>query len=154
MTAVQRVTNCILVDKNKQAALVLQKPRRGWWVAPGGKMESLETIEEAVIREYREETGLQLIQPKLIGVFTMVVKEKEDVVDEWMMFTFYAEQYKGELLDESPEGLLQWKPLKDVPSLPKAEGDNLYFNHIIEGKTDVLIRKFYYTLDYELISYE
>ncbi|MCY8461779.1 NUDIX hydrolase, partial [Bacillus spizizenii] len=32
----QRVTNCVLQTDDK--VLLLQKPRRGWWVAPGGKM--------------------------------------------------------------------------------------------------------------------
>ncbi|PAK45827.1 NUDIX hydrolase, partial [Bacillus licheniformis] len=55
----QRVTNCVLTSGDK--VLLLQKPRRGWWVAPGGKMESGETVRDAVIREYREETGLYVL---------------------------------------------------------------------------------------------
>ncbi|MGA9287419.1 MAG: NUDIX hydrolase, partial [Anaerobacillus sp.] len=35
MTIVQRVTNCILNDEANDRVLLLQKPRRGWWVAPG-----------------------------------------------------------------------------------------------------------------------
>lgn len=56
----QRVTNCLLIKDEK--VLLLQKPRRGWWVAPGGKMESGESIKEAVIREFREETGIYLLK--------------------------------------------------------------------------------------------
>ncbi|WP_142289537.1 NUDIX domain-containing protein, partial [Gottfriedia luciferensis] len=50
----QRVTHCVLLNENN--ILLLQKPRRNWWVAPGGKMEPGENIREAVVREYREET--------------------------------------------------------------------------------------------------
>ena len=45
---------CISKD-NK--VLLLKKPRRNWWVAPGGKMEPGESVKESCIREFREETG-------------------------------------------------------------------------------------------------
>ena len=44
----QRVTNCVLLKNNQ--VLLLQKPRRGWWVAPGGKMEPGESVRDACIR--------------------------------------------------------------------------------------------------------
>lgn len=54
----QRVTNCVLLKDNK--VLLLQKPKRGWWVAPGGKMEPGESVRDSCIREFREETGIYL----------------------------------------------------------------------------------------------
>lgn len=57
----QRVTNCVLVKDGH--VLLLKKPRRGWWVAPGGKMEQGESVREACVREYREETGIYLKTP-------------------------------------------------------------------------------------------
>ncbi|MCG0314635.1 MAG: NUDIX domain-containing protein, partial [Calditerricola sp.] len=98
----QRVTNCVLRDGDR--VLLLRKPRRGWWVAPGGKMEPTESVTEAVIREYREETGLTLVDPALRGVFTVLIEDGGRVVDEWMLFTFYAERYEGKPVMESPEG--------------------------------------------------
>ena len=74
----QRVTNCVLTSGDK--VLLLQKPRRGWWVAPGGKMESGETVRDAVIREYREETGLYVLNPQLKGIFTFIIKENDQIV--------------------------------------------------------------------------
>ncbi len=73
VNGVQRVTNCLYQDGDK--VLLLQKPRRNWWVAPGGKMESGESIRDAVIREYREETGIYLKNPDLKGVFTFIIKD-------------------------------------------------------------------------------
>ena len=63
----QRVTNCVLLKENK--VLLLQKPRRGWWVAPGGKMERGESVKDACIREFREETGIYLKNPQHKGDF-------------------------------------------------------------------------------------
>jgi 8-oxo-dGTP diphosphatase len=150
---VQRITNCILHDKETNKVLLLKKPRRGWWVAPGGKMESLETITESVNREYKEETGISLINPRLRGVFTIIVEDNGKVIDEWMMFTFLAEDYDGELLAVSPEGELAWQDLDQIVDLPKAKGDQVFFDHILKQE-DLLVIKFRYTPDFELISYE
>ena len=69
----QRVVNCILRDRDR--VLLLKKPRRGWWVAPGGKMKPTESIMDTLLREYEEETGLQLENARLCGVFTMCVED-------------------------------------------------------------------------------
>ena len=89
----QRVTNCVLHHDDQ--VLLLQKPRRGWWVAPGGKMESGESVKDSVVREFREETGIYILNPQLKGVFTFIIKEGDQIVQEWMMFTFMADSFTG-----------------------------------------------------------
>lgn len=108
--------------------LLLKKPRRGWWVAPGGKMESGETVRDAVIREYREETGLYVLNPQLKGIFTFIIKENDQVVSEWMMFTFVADHYTGSPVEESEEGIIQWHQAGEIENLPMAPGDG----HILD----------------------
>ncbi|QOY36951.1 8-oxo-dGTP diphosphatase [Anaerobacillus isosaccharinicus] len=147
----QRITNCI-VKKDRQV-LLLQKPSRGWWVAPGGKMESGESIKEAVTREYREETGLEIQNPEIKGVFTIVIKDGAKVLNEWMMFTFLATEISGEMLAVSPEGKLKWQQQEDVKNLPMAPGDVFIFNHILHSN-ETIYGTFYYTEDFELLSYQ
>ncbi len=149
MSGVRRVTNCLLRDGDR--VLLLQKPRRGWWVAPGGKMEDGETVKDAVIREYREETGLYLINPILRGVSTFIMEGDEEN-GEWMMFTFYADRYEGQAYTESAEGRLAWQPVDELQQLPMAEGDRHLLDYVLRGE-GIIFGKFYYTPEFELLGY-
>lgn len=146
----QRVTNCV-IHRNGEV-LLLKKPRRGWWYAPGGKVDALETIQEAVIREVEEETGLSISHPELKSVITIVIQDQEEVINEWMLFTFFTDQFQGVLHAESTEGELAWWPLKEALQLPMPDGDCLVLASIMDQQP-VLIGRFVYTPDYELISY-
>lgn len=146
----QRVTNCVVV--NNDHILLLKKPRRGWYAIPGGKMEQGETIKESVIREYKEETDLNIHSPQLAGVFTFSIFEQERTIDEWMMFTFICHQYTGELTHYCNEGDLEWVAIDRISDLPMAEGDLKIFDRIFNTQ-DILYGTFSYTPDYELIGY-
>ncbi|MFD0050153.1 NUDIX domain-containing protein [Actinomycetes bacterium NPDC127524] len=146
----QRVTNCVLVKDDK--ILLLKKPRRGWWVAPGGKMEPGESVRDACIREYREETAVYLKNPSLKGIFTFIMTENEKVLSEWMMFTFFAEDSDGVNVDECEEGELYWHPLDDVKTLPMAEGDRHILEYMIHG-SGIIYGTFTYTPEFKLLSY-
>lgn len=146
----QRVTNCVLIRDNK--ILLLQKPRRGWWVAPGGKMEPGESVRDSCIREFREETGIYLKNPQLKGVFTMIMKESEELISEWMMFNFLATDSDGMRFEESDEGKLEWHLVDQIKNLPMAAGDYHIIDYMIHGK-GIIYGTFTYTKDFELISY-
>ncbi|NWQ39399.1 8-oxo-dGTP diphosphatase [Bacillus sp. EB106-08-02-XG196] len=146
----QRVTNCVLI-RDKQV-LMLKKPRRGWWVAPGGKMEPGESVRDSCIREYREETGIYLKSPQLKGIFTFIMKENDQVLSEWMMFTFFSTDSDGMQVDESDEGKLEWQPLDQLKNLPMAAGDYHIIDYMIHGN-GIIYGTFTYTKDFQLISY-
>lgn len=145
----QRVTNCILIQDGK--ILLLKKPRRGWYAIPGGKMEQGESIKESVVREYWEETALQLQYPELAGAFTFTVHDKDEMVHEWMMFTFTCDAFEGELAAYCDEGILEWVEQDKINELPMAEGDRKIFEHVL-SKRGMLYGSFSYTTDYDLLD--
>jgi len=49
-----------------------------WWNLPGGGMEAGETVDEALRREVREETGLEVEFEQLVGVYSK--PQKQEVV--------------------------------------------------------------------------
>jgi 8-oxo-dGTP diphosphatase len=42
---------------------------QGKWDVPGGRIEASETLEEGLVREVKEECGLEVIKGKLLGAF-------------------------------------------------------------------------------------
>ncbi|HWL22145.1 MAG TPA: 8-oxo-dGTP diphosphatase [Ureibacillus sp.] len=145
----QRIANLLAVQDGK--VLLLKKPKRGWYVAPGGKMESGESILEAAIREFQEETNATPKNAHLKGVYTMIIKENDQVVDEWMLYTFVTKEIIGTPVEENREGKLEWHPIESLHHLPMAEGDrnNLLFVCTTEG---IQYGTFEYTKDYELLN--
>lgn len=145
----QRIANLIAVKDGK--VLLLQKPRRGWFVAPGGKMDSGESIYEAAVREFHEETNVTPHAVHLKGIYTMVIKENDRMIDEWMLYTFVAKDVEGTPFEETREGKLGWYDIEQLHELPMAEGDrkNLLF---AVKEAGIQYGTFEYTADFELLS--
>ena len=63
-----RATACAVIEKDGKILLVKRnhEPFNQYWTLPGGHIDFGETAEQAVIREVKEETGLQF-KPKFLG---------------------------------------------------------------------------------------
>jgi 8-oxo-dGTP diphosphatase len=94
----------------------------GKWNGLGGKFEPGESPEDCVIREIREEAGLELKAPALKGVLTFPDFAKGE---DWYVFVFTASRFTGRLID-SDEGDLKWVPDRDLPKLNLWEGDKVF----------------------------
>jgi len=59
----------VVHDDNGRLLLVQRgrEPARGSWSLPGGRVEPGESAREAVVREVREETGLDVLPLELVG---------------------------------------------------------------------------------------
>lgn len=59
------------VSEDLQILLVSGRADRDYWVLPGGGVEEWESSEQAVIREFKEEAGVQAAIVTKIGEFTV-----------------------------------------------------------------------------------
>ncbi len=136
----------LMIHRNKKPNDI----HKGKWDGLGGKFEPGETPEECVIREIREESGLEIREPKLNGLLLF----PNFFGNDWYVFVFTATEFNGQLTDSS-EGTLEWIPDQDLPKLNLWEGDAIFFEWIRKG--NFFSAKFNYAgeklLDYQVTLY-
>ena len=93
---------CLIHDGDRY---LLQDRAKGDWTGftlPGGHVEPGESIVDAVVREMKEETGLDINSPKLCGI-----KQFPIYGGRYVVFLFVADNFSGELTS-SEEGKMHW----------------------------------------------
>lgn len=90
------VSAAAIVLNDKDEILLIKGPRRGWEM-PGGQVEEGESIKDAVIRETKEESGIDIEVIKFCGIF-------QNVEDSICNTLFLGKPIGGELTT-SPESL-------------------------------------------------
>ncbi|MCK4717792.1 MAG: NUDIX domain-containing protein [Thermoplasmata archaeon] len=89
-------------------------PHKGGWVLPGGFVEWKEMVEEAAVREAREETGLDIELEGLVGVFSA---PERDPRGHTVSVTFLAHPVGGKLVGGDDAAEAKWWPLDGLPEL-------------------------------------
>jgi len=109
---------CLIFNENGQV-LLQKRSDDGLWCCPGGSMDLGETVFETTKREIREETGLEIDDLELFGLYSG--KTQHNIYsngDEVYSITviFKTANYKGEpRIDEESEAL-QWFDIENIPS--------------------------------------
>ena len=93
------------------------------WIGVGGKFEADESPEDCLLREVREETGLNLTRYQYRGIVTFV----SDQYETEFMHLFTADRWTGTIKD-CDEGVLEWVPREQVARLPSWEGDKIFLD--------------------------
>jgi 8-oxo-dGTP diphosphatase len=115
---VQRGSQTLMLHRVTKAGDV----HKGKWNGLGGKFLPGESPEDCVIREVKEECGLRIKNPSLRGV--IMFPEFTPGID-WMVFVYTASRFAGKVRP-SNEGILQWIPTKNIPTLPLWPGDRIF----------------------------
>ena len=91
------------------------EPARGQWTIPGGVMELGESVEEAVRRETKEETGLTVNSIRLIDVVDQVHLDKEGRIEyHYVIIDYVCKVAPGEPQAASDAKSIKWVPLGEV----------------------------------------
>jgi ADP-ribose pyrophosphatase YjhB (NUDIX family) len=111
------VTVAAIITKTENDTLKILLTKRsdnlhnfpGAWVLPGGHVDEYETRETAIIREVKEETGLNFY-PTLFGVYDEIFEERKIHA----VVTIYEGHSDGTLVaDEYEVSAIGWYSLED-----------------------------------------
>jgi len=103
------VAALVFIRSEEGLLLVEQNYGSNYWSLPGGLVEANETIEQAAIREVKEETGLHVHLSRAIGIY-------HNQTDEVLAITFEGKVTGGNLEARAEFGECRYFPISHLPS--------------------------------------
>ena len=116
------VAACALVDADGRVLIAQRpegKPMAGLWEFPGGKIETGERPEEALIRELREELAIE-VEESCLAPFTFASHRYEDF--DLLMPLYVCRRWKG-IPRTHEHAALKWVRPKDLSGYPMPPAD-------------------------------
>lgn len=127
----KHVTLLFLLRDN---AILLAMKKRGFgmgrWNGVGGKIEPGETIEQATVRECREEIGVSPGTLEKVAHLTFTFPHE---TPDLLAHVYVTHSWEGEPI-ETEEMAPQWFALDDIPYKQMWQDDEHWLPHILEGK--------------------
>lgn len=104
----------VLIQRGKE-------PMRGRWVVPGGTVELGESLEEAVVREVLEETGLTVQPEEVVLVFDRILKDAGVVRHHYVIIDYRCRYVAGELVAGTDAAAAAWVSPEELPGFDVPE---------------------------------
>lgn len=109
----RQITTLAIIENGDSVLLAMKKRGfgEGWWNGYGGKVQDNETVEEAMVRELQEESGLLATSFRERAIIEFFSKGSDSVVE---MHVFEVTNHKGELI-ETEEMAPKWFLKQQIP---------------------------------------
>ena len=128
---------CLIQNENK--ILLQTRVKDDWkgYTLPGGHVEPGESFVDAVIREMKEETGLKINNPRLVGV-------KQFPIDNgrYIVLLFKATEFEGSIAS-SDEGEVEWVEMDRLSEVNTVDD----FHELMKVMNNSDINEFQYTVE-------
>lgn len=121
------------IEKDNQYLLLFRNKKKvdinkGKWIGVGGHIENSETPIDALIREVKEETNLDVLEYQKRGIVYFCY---DDIEEKMHLFT--VSKCSG-VLSECNEGTLKYVDKKEMLNLPMWPGDKIFLKYLEENE--------------------
>jgi 8-oxo-dGTP diphosphatase len=100
-----------------------KEPLKGWWSLPGGALETGESLREAVQREVREETGLEIEPVDVFEIFERILRDSEGKPEyHYVLIDYVCRITGGDLRAGDDVCRVEWVRRRDLAALEITEG--------------------------------
>ncbi len=111
-----RQDSILLVERGRS-------PLKGYWSVPGGVLETGERLEEAVVREVREETGLVVKPLAVVEIFERIMRDRHGRAEyHYVLIDYLCKVVKGTPAPSDDARRVAWVRRSDLPGLKLTEG--------------------------------
>ncbi len=99
------------------------EPLKGLWALPGGAVETGEYLEDAIVREVREETGLQVKASSIATVFERIMRDETGGAEyHYVLVDYFCDVLGGNLEAGDDSAQAEWVPLSELDRFSLTEG--------------------------------
>ena len=100
-----------------------REPHKNEWSIPGGVLECGESIKEAVVREAREETSLDIEPLALVEVFERIIRDPDGRIQfHYVIMDYLCRVKSGTLRAGEDAADARWLRQSDLQDLKVADG--------------------------------
>lgn len=106
----------ILIQRGKEYLIIKRasEPDKGLWSIPGGLVEVGEKAKDAAVREAKEETCLEIVVKKLIGVIDKIILDDEgNTKYHFIILDYLAEPIRGAMKPRDDALDAKWVKTKE-----------------------------------------
>lgn len=90
---------------------------KGLWSLPGGALETGETLEQGVIREVREETGLKVEPVKVLEIFERIIRDADGAAEyHYVLIDYVCRIAGGKLGPGDDVSRVAWVARGELPA--------------------------------------
>ena len=99
------------------------EPLKGWWSIPGGLVETGESLDAAIRREVREETGLNVQPLGVIEIFERIMRDSEGAAEyHYVLIDYICRVKSGTACAGDDVSRVEWVRQADLQQLRITEG--------------------------------